>query len=123
MTHFPGSAQPPWNSPWTSAPGSLGPAGLPMCDANCNLHSDAIHDAVRLLAATHSAPFRFINNAWNPDKTEEVVTWLMNWNNLPSSPQPPSPGTTWPVPNSAQDLMYLPIPPTKENAELLRICE
>jgi hypothetical protein len=90
-----------------------------MCDLDCTLHSDAIHDAVKLLQATHSAPLRFINSIGPSDKSEEVATWLIDLN-----PPPPVPdGSLWPLTTPTQDLMYhLPIPPTKENAELLRIC-
>jgi hypothetical protein len=118
LTHFPGSAQAPWNTPFAGSSSGLAPSDLPICDENCTLHSDSTHDAVKLLQATHSAPLRFINSVGASDKSEEVTTWLTS---MGQSPANPSSGL-WPLTTDTQETMYLPITPTQENAELLRIC-
>ncbi|KAJ9141711.1 Oleate activated transcription factor 3 [Pleurostoma richardsiae] len=115
-TQFPGATSlGPWINQWTSAPGSLGPAGLPVCGENCTLHSDAIHDAVRLLQVRSAVPDLYFNDQWHPGKTDEILSWLVD------KQQPSLTGHALQMSNPLEDLAHLPIPVTRQNAELLRI--
>ncbi|KAK3941271.1 oleate activated transcription factor 3 [Diplogelasinospora grovesii] len=95
--------------------GGLTP-GMPMlCEEGCTVHSEAIHDAVKLLRAYHAIPDRFFFNnggTWNPNNT-----WTMTWEIPPGS----GGSGLWPLASPAQELVHLPIAPTAQNAELLRL--
>ncbi|KAL1881449.1 hypothetical protein VTK73DRAFT_3734 [Phialemonium thermophilum] len=116
QTQFPRVELPsnPWVCPWTSAPGSLAPTGLPACNSSCTLHSSALHDAFRLLQETRAFPRHFTDTEWHPERVEEVLCWLMALDPTPSY-VPRSLGS------AVQQLSQLPITPTEQNATLLRI--
>jgi len=118
-TQFPGlvSTQNPWNNPWTATTSNLGTSGLPVSDDTYTTHPDSIHDTISsLLQAPQSIPSRFTSDGWHPEKTDDLISWLMTFDISASYSDP------WPMANPEQELTNLLVAPTKQNTDLLRIC-
>jgi hypothetical protein len=60
-------------------------------------------------------PNRFGGTDWHPDRMSEAISWTMAFDGTFY-------GNPWAVANPAQELINLPVGPTKQNADLLRIC-
>lgn len=117
-TQFPGlvSSQNPWNSPWAAAPGTLGPSGLPVCDDTCAMHQDAAYDVPSPLPGTQTIPSRFSSAEWHPANTDEVISWIANFDISTSYSH------LWLAASPAEEVPHLPAAPTKQDTDLLRIC-
>jgi hypothetical protein len=119
MTQLPASSPQPghgYSNSLLQNTGGLAPGMSMLCEEGCTVHSEAIHDAVKLLRAYHAIPDRFFFNnggTWNPNNT-----WTMTWEIPPGS----GGSGLWPLASPAQELVHLPIAPTAQNAELLRLC-
>lgn len=92
------------------------PAGT--CDRNCRLHSEAIHDALKLLVHHYSIPDRFLGErpgvgVWDPANVHDLLAWNVR----------PATGIPWPFGGPLDDLRHLPMAATRHNGELLRICQ
>ncbi|KAH6690307.1 hypothetical protein F5X68DRAFT_68868 [Plectosphaerella plurivora] len=85
------------------------------CDRDCRLHSEAIHDALKLLVHHYSIPDRFLGQQtgglWNPANVHDLLAWNVR----------PATGIPWPVGGPVDDLRHLPMTATRHNGELLRI--
>lgn len=81
-----------------------------MCQPGCTFHSEAQHTADLLLGRIVALPGTYVAQ-WQPAKTDEVLHWL----NRQVAFEVSSPGTPNSVPVS-------PFQPTRQDAELLRIC-
>ena len=128
LTQYPGSeAGPstadPWTHNWPSGHGNARYEEMPDCDDDCNRHSESVHDAFRLLRARQMIPFRFVGNDWGPQSTDDLLAWLriMTWTSKDGDAQ--RHGNLHQISSPAQDLAHLPIPATRLNAELVRICK
>jgi hypothetical protein len=96
----------------------LGGAGQSAtCDRDCKLHSEAIHDALKLLVHHYSIPDRFLGEraggVWNPANVHDLLAWNVR----------PATGIPWPVGGPTDDFRHLPMAATRHNGELLRICQ
>jgi hypothetical protein len=114
-TQFPRAASPSnnrWFSPWADQPQHLATGNLPFCDDDCTLHSPAIHDAVRVIVHHFDIPEKFLDGHWNPVNVDDVLAYG----------QAASPGNPWPIGGPTEELRHLPMAPTRQNGELLRIC-
>lgn len=110
----------PWGGHWqgdftASFAGDASPphsAQLSTCPPGCTFHSDAHHTADMLFGRIVAFPADFVQQC-NPAKTDEVLFWLDRQAAFEaSSPRPGSPNS----------LMAPPLQPTRQDAELLRIC-
>lgn len=117
-TQFPGLVltQNPWNSPWTATSGSLGSPGLPVSEDVGTSQPGSVHDTISLLQGTQSLPSRFTSTGWHPEKTDDLISWLMTFDVSTSYNE------HWPVAGTAEELTHLPVAQTKQNTDLLRIC-
>lgn len=108
----------PWSGHWQGLPiTSFGSdasparqAQLSTCQPGCTIHSETQHTAERLLRRLAAFPAEFVQQ-WQPTKTDGVLFWLSRQVAFEAS----SPGS----PNS---LMASSFQPTRQDAELLRIC-
>lgn len=112
--------QPPdWWDHWMETPtcgannNRNSPELLALCPQDCTLHSSAYHTAEVLLSKINAFPTRYFGR-WQPEKTDEVLFWLCQ-QQTPFSPGLPSTATSTSVSMSPQ--------PTRQDAELLRICK
>jgi hypothetical protein len=102
-----------WDSPWTDQPRSLAPGNLPVCEEGCSLHSETVHDAVKVMMHYSSIPLKFLDREWDPENPHELIAFH----------QVASTGNPWPIGGTAEELRHLPMAPTRLNGELLRICK
>jgi hypothetical protein len=131
ITQYPNSNTPsgsrnPSPSSWdrTLSVGSSAPRleGLANCDDDCDRHSETVHDALRLLRARHMIPFKFLGPVWDPRNLDDFMAWLraVTWTAKDSQGEPH--GNLSQLASPTQDLAHLPIPATRLNTELLKIC-
>ncbi|KUI74334.1 hypothetical protein VM1G_09938 [Cytospora mali] len=101
-----------WQGFWAAVSGEdIDPPATPACGPNCIVHTEAFHDSLILLHKRNELPTQFVQR-WQPRRTDEVLMWLVQQqSSLASS------SLSAPVPDQA----HLPIPPTRQNAELLRV--
>lgn len=101
-----------WQGRWTAVPGAdLNPPAS-ACGPCCTVHTEAYHDSLMLLHRRNELPAQFIQ-LWEPGRTDEVLMWLVQQQSSLSSPLSSVP---------VVDQAHPPIPPTRQNAELLRVC-
>lgn len=82
-----------------------------MCQPGCNVHSEAYHCAETLVGKIIAFPANYVQQ-WRPEKTEEVLFWLKRQMAFDAS-----------SPSMVNRRLTLAFQPTKQDAELLRICE
>ena len=99
-------------TPWTSQPHSLEAANLPHCAEGCRLHSEAIHDSIKLIQHYASIPLRFLDGTWDPAHAHELI----NFHDGTAT------GSPYPLGGIVDEMRHLPMAPTRLNGELLRIC-
>lgn len=109
----------PWGDHWQGLwSASFGPNTSPgqhvessTCQPECTIHSEAYHSAALLFGKIITFPAKYVQQ-WRPEKTDEVLFWLNRQTALEAS----SPG-------SVSSNVTLPLQPTRQDAELLRICK
>lgn len=103
-----------WDDHWQGlSPAMIQRDGSPGgCQPDCGIHTEAFHDARVLLAKIIDFPGQYVQQ-WQPGRTDEVLLWL----NQQASFEPSSPS------GSLSGSASLPFQPTRQDAELLRICE
>lgn len=74
-------------------------------------HSEAYHSAALLLDEVIAFPANYVKH-WRPEKTDEVLFWLNR-----------QMASTASSPNLVSGKVALPFQPTRQDAELLRICK
>ena len=127
LTLYPGAeddnAVESWRHQWPSPTRAPRLEGLSDCDSDCDAHSEAVHDALRLLKARHMIPFRFLGPSWDPRNLDDFMAWLraITWTTKDS--QGEGHGNLHQLNSQGGDLAHLPIPATRLNAELIRICK
>ncbi|KAI3398421.1 hypothetical protein diail_9241 [Diaporthe ilicicola] len=71
---------------WAStSQGAISPLTPPVCGFDCATHTEAFHDALVLLNLRNELPARFIQR-WQHSRTDEILTWLIQQEHIPSSP-------------------------------------
>lgn len=99
---------------WAAVAGAdIDPSASPACGPSCTVHTEAFHESLVLLRRRNELPAQFIQR-WQTGRTDEILSWLVQQQGTLTSPPSSVPGT---------DQAHLPIPPTRLNAELLRVCE
>ncbi len=131
LTHYPGGSDgalpaEAWRSLWAASLSSSSSAvprleGLPDCDDDCTRHSETVHDALRLLKARHLIPYRFME-PWDPENLEDFMAWLRAITWTTRDVQGMGHGNLHQMNGPAQELSHLPVPTTRLNAELIRLC-
>lgn len=132
LTQFPGPST--YEAlPWMTSPGGAGnghghghgygPANI-LCSSKCEVHpqlakATAAAAMMDLQGAAAAVPDRHLGGNWNLGRTEEIVSWLMT---LETSARLGAPTSQPPSDTAHQDMSLLPVPATKQNADLLRIC-
>lgn len=102
-----------WQGQWAAVSGAdFNHPAAPACGPGCTVHTEAFHDSLILLRKRTELPAQFIQ-LWQPERTDEVLRWLVQQ----QSPLSPTPS---PVP--VADQAHPPVPPTRQSAELLRVC-
>lgn len=104
-SQFPTSNATGWFSHWQE-PDPAQIVALSTCPPDCAAHSEAFHAAEVLLRKIVTFPARFTQQ-WQAEKTDEVLYWL----------------DQQAFSNAANNGTGLPFQPTRQDAELLRICE
>lgn len=82
------------------------------CQPDCTVHSEAFHAAAVLLNMFKAWPGQHIQH-WQPGKNDEILFWLVQQLS-PEASSPSSPSSSF------ADLSFQ---PTRQDAELLRICK
>lgn len=82
------------------------------CQPDCLIHTEAFHAAAVLLTKIIALPVQFVHQ-WQPDRTDEIFFWLSQ--QVPFEAVSPSRPT--------HSVSSLPFQPTRQDADLLRICE
>lgn len=104
-----------WQSFWMASSGrDASPSqqvGSSLCLPGCILHSRAYHSAALLIENMIAFPANYVQQ-WRPEKTDEVLFWLNRQIAFEAS-----------SPDSSSGRMVLPFQPTRQDAELLRICK
>lgn len=100
----------PWQGSWAAVSGAdvVDSPAEPTCG-----HTDVFHDSLILLNKRQELPAQFIQR-WQSGRTDEILLWLVQQQSSLAS----SPSSTF-----VADQAHLPIPPTRQNAELLRVCK
>lgn len=83
-----------------------------ICQADCMVHTEAFHAAAVLLNKIIGFPAQFVHQ-WRPERTDEIFFWLSQQVSF----EPVSPL------NLTHGVPSLPFQPTRQDADLLRICE
>lgn len=81
------------------------------CQPGCTMHSEAHHSAALLVGKLIAFPTNYVQQ-WLLEKTDGVLVWLNRQTTLEASPL-----------GSASGSIPLPLQPTRQDAELLRICK
>lgn len=104
-----------WSGLWAASferdVGSLQSVESNVCQPECKMHSEACHSAATLMSKIIAFPANYVQQ-WRPEKTEEVLFWLNRQMAFDAS-----------SPTSASRRLTLAFQPTRQDAELLRICE
>ncbi|KAK7739177.1 hypothetical protein SLS53_005813 [Cytospora paraplurivora] len=99
---------------WAAVAGAgIDPSASPACGPSCTVHTEAFHESLILLQRRNELPAQFIQR-WQPGRTDEMLSWLVQQQGTLTSPPSSVPMI---------DQAHLPIPPTRLNAELLRVSQ
>ncbi|KLU86664.1 hypothetical protein MAPG_05676 [Magnaporthiopsis poae ATCC 64411] len=127
LTQFPGPST--YEAlPWMTSPSGAGhsPTNKILCSSKCEVHPHLAKTTTAAAASTMdlrsaaaaAVPDRLLGGNWNLGRTEEIVSWLMT---LEMSARLGAPTSQPPSDTAHQDMSLLPVPATKQNADLLRI--
>ncbi|KAL8418761.1 hypothetical protein RB594_002101 [Gaeumannomyces avenae] len=121
LTQFPGpsayEALPWMASPGLPTAGGPGPADI-LCSSKCEIHPQLAKATAAVMNVRGPAIDRFMSGSWNLGRTEEIVSWLMT---LDTSARLGGPSGQAAGDAAHQDMSMVPVPATKQNADLLRI--
>jgi hypothetical protein len=104
---------------WASvSTGAATPLAAYICSLDCKVHTEAYHDALVLLDRRNQLPAQFVHG-WQSNRTDEIMSWFSQQENMPSSPSPS------PSPVRADGQLHLDQPalPTRQDGEMLRVCQ
>ncbi|KAL8392371.1 hypothetical protein RB595_002528 [Gaeumannomyces hyphopodioides] len=120
LTQFPGPST--YEAlPWMTSPGQPGPGPANiLCSSKCEIHPQLAKATAAMMNVRSPVIDRFMGGNWNPGRTEEIVSWLMT---LDTSARLGAPSSRPPGDIVNQDMSLVPVLATKQNADLLRICE
>ncbi|KAL2292206.1 hypothetical protein FJTKL_10838 [Diaporthe vaccinii] len=91
-------------------PEALSPLAATACSFDCEIHTEAHHDALVLLNRRNQLPAQFIHG-WQPTRTDEIMLWFVQQEHVPSSSSLVC----------ADGQVHQPALPTRQDGEMLRI--
>lgn len=83
-----------------------------VCSFDCDVHTEAYHDAIVLLNRRNHLPSQFIHG-WQSTRTDEIVSWFVQQDHASSSSSL--------VYTDGQ--VHQPALPTRQDGEMLRVCK
>lgn len=111
--HAPASSFNQRQSLWAPPPPeSMSPLASTVCSFDCEIHTEAYHDALVLLYKRNRLPAQFIQG-WQPARTDEIMLWFVQQEHVLS---PPSLAY-------ADGQLHQPTLPTRQDGEMLRVCK
>lgn len=93
-------------------PEAASPLAATVCSFDCEIHTEAYHDALVLLSRRNQLPAQFIQG-WQPTRTDEIMLWFVQQEHAPSSTSLVC----------ADGQVHQPALPTRQDGEMLRVCK
>lgn len=94
------------------SPEAVTPLTPTVCSFDCDVHTEAYHDALVLLNRRNQLPAQFIHG-WQSTRTDEIVSWFVQQEHV-SSPASLI---------CADGQVHQPTLPTRQDGEMLRVCK